>query len=206
LNFNLSYLAISCYNRKVNIYNISKNTKLDYILTDNQNIAQRVLYLNKIQPLNLILTANYNKIKCWNLESMSQVNEFEGHKGWIYGLSFIEGELFCSSGYDKTIRIWNINHKKNLRVIFAHSDYINCFFKLYDYIGENIIMTGSSDKTMKLIGLNEGTEYASLQRDEEIFLCSAYVNEKLEKISIVTISKENSKTIKIWSNYKKEIL
>ena len=31
----------------------------------------------------------YNKIKLWNLESMMQINEFEGHKGWIYGINYI---------------------------------------------------------------------------------------------------------------------
>ncbi len=151
-----------------------------------------------------MLTANYNKIKSWNLETMTQVMEFDGHKGWIYGLIYIEGDIFCSSGYDRTLRIWNINKKKNLRVLFAHNDNINCFFRLHEWIGDHIVMTGSSDKTMKLIGLNEGTEYASLEKDEEVFLCSPYVDQKEGMISLVTISKNDSMFIKVWSNFKKE--
>jgi WD40 repeat protein len=202
-NFNLSYLAISCYDRRVHIYNVTTETKLDSFLSDTDNIAQRVFYLSKIRPFNLMLTLNYNKIKLWNLDTMMITNHFEGHKGWIYGIDYIDNDLFCTSGHDKTIRIWNVHQKKAVKLIIAHSDNINCVFSLYKYLGNHVILTGSTDKNMKLIDLDKEIEYFTLYFDEEIFLCSQYIEENEKKISFVTLSKNNSKEIKIWRNFLK---
>ena len=140
-----------------------------------------------------------------------QINEFEGHKGWVYGINYIDNDLFCTSGDDRSIRLWNVHQKKAVKVIFPHSDSINFVFNLYEYLGENVILTGSADNTMKLIGLglneNKGGEFFSLFFDDEIFLCSLYVDvmeENVKKIFVVTLSKNNSRIIRVWSNFLNE--
>lgn len=198
--YNPNYIAISGYDRKINIYDINKNRKVNNFISDSANFAQRILFLEKIKPFNLFLTANYKDIKLWNLETHRQISSFNGHLNWVYGIEYLKDNLFVSVSNDKTIRIWDVKDGRCNKVINGHNNYVNCVVSLHDIIGEYCIMTGSSDLNNKIFDINKGVEISNIKREEEIFKMIVIENNK--KIYIISCGNGNTKYIRIWCNTK----
>ena len=71
----------------------------------------------------------------------------QGHSNDVEGTLFFSGNLFLSSSWDNSIKIWDIKSRLLIRTIKdAHSDAINALCK----VSESRFASGSHDKSLSL--------------------------------------------------------
>ncbi|XP_064406135.1 E3 ubiquitin-protein ligase TRAF7-like [Halichondria panicea] len=91
-----------------------------------------------------------NKINVWDVKSLESVAELTGHVGIIYSLQVIEGptpggtRLF-SACYDKTLRVWNMEHMTCAQTLIRHDSSVTCLA-----IQRGRLFSGSVDSTIKV--------------------------------------------------------
>lgn len=96
------------------------------------------------------MTASRDKsIGLWNYLSGTLIFKFNGHDSWVRDLAIISNSnFFVSVGEDKTIRIWDIERKKNVYVEKNAHDH---FITSVDYnVDFGVLTTGSVDKFIKV--------------------------------------------------------
>ncbi|XP_019850390.1 PREDICTED: E3 ubiquitin-protein ligase TRAF7-like [Amphimedon queenslandica] len=103
----------------------------------------------------LLVTANYvacgtyeNKINVWNIETLESVGQLTGHFGIVYALHAIETpgqtKLF-SAAYDKTLRVWNMEHLTCSQTLIRHESSVTCLA-----MARGRLFSGSVDSTIKV--------------------------------------------------------
>ncbi|ETO06461.1 WD-40 repeat protein, partial [Reticulomyxa filosa] len=70
-----------------------------------------------------------NTVRVWDIETNKQIQSFNGHSNWVYGVKFSQyysyryrRNVICSSSYDKTIRFWDIKENQQLKIFNGHTD------------------------------------------------------------------------------------
>ncbi|MEJ6486968.1 serine/threonine-protein kinase [Nostoc punctiforme UO1] len=128
-----------------------------------------------------------------------------GHSGEVNSLAFrpilgnfSQKRILASSSDDKTIKIWNLNARKQIANLQGHSDWVYAIAISPD---AQTLVSGSKDKTIKVWNLNTGKEIRTLLGH------SSYVNSvAISPDGQSIISGSYDKTIKIWNlNTGKEI-
>ncbi|MBO8695560.1 hypothetical protein INO35_14400, partial [Staphylococcus aureus] len=71
-----------------------------------------------------------------------------GHDNWVRGLVFHPGGKYViSASDDKTLRIWDLANKRNMKTLLAHGH----FCTTVDFHrSQPFVITGSVDKTIKV--------------------------------------------------------
>jgi WD40 repeat protein/class 3 adenylate cyclase len=126
--------------------------------------------LNQEKSELMIISGSLDKtIKLWNLNG-ENLTTFTGHQGGVTSIGIIpslkseKSELIIVSGsLDQTIKLWNLNGE-NLRTLTGHQGGINSIAVSYpipiikssvnNQQSEIMIISGSSDKTIKLWNLD----------------------------------------------------
>ena len=89
-------------------------------------------------------------IAVWSIHSFALERALTGHAWEVWQL-VINDTLLFSGSFDHTIRIWDMGDWECVRVIKAHTGYVHALL-----VPEvNVIVSGSSDKSLKLFGLPE---------------------------------------------------
>jgi WD40 repeat protein len=143
-------------------------------------------------------------IKVWNYEKADCIYTLSSHDlgisqiidfGNCYNNS--EDSFIISTSHDKTIKLWNLNSKKCVLTIKEHNDKVNAIVHCKKYEARTII-TGSSDKTLKIFRLNynDNKSLYTLYGHEADVTSVNYLY-KCDKNMI--ISGSTDKTIRIWS-------
>lgn len=103
----------------------------------------------------LLVTGDYivcgtyeNKINVWDIQTLESVGELAGHYGIVYALQALETpgqtKLFSAS-YDKTLRIWNIEHMTCAQTLIRHESSVTCLA-----MSRGRLFSGSVDSTIKV--------------------------------------------------------
>ncbi|ETO21946.1 hypothetical protein RFI_15259 [Reticulomyxa filosa] len=78
------------------------------------------------------------------------------HKDYVWSIdysTFDDRQLICSGSSDKTVRVWDVETNKQIRLFNQHSSYVYCAkFSPYHYHKHhrNVICSSSWDKTIRL--------------------------------------------------------
>lgn len=60
----------------------------------------------------------------WDVSSRSCLFTMIGHDNWVRGLVFHPGGKYViSASDDKTLRIWDLAHKRNMKTVLAHGHF-----------------------------------------------------------------------------------
>ena len=104
----------------VNINNFNDEKVINF--STSSLFSTTALAVDRNEKYLLIGDAN-GKILEFNLQNKRKINEFKGHIKSISHLSFYDnGTKFASSSRDSTIKLWKINHSKELIKMTSFSD------------------------------------------------------------------------------------
>ena len=110
------------------------------------------IYSMNVQD-NLIITGHFDRtIKLWDIrieERRSIINEFKGHNNWISNLKFINNEIFASTSYDGSVKLWNIGTNISLFTISQQDEKV---FALDS--NNNFISFGGTGQIIRKFNLN----------------------------------------------------
>jgi WD40 repeat protein len=90
-----------------------------------------------------------------------QVRVLEGHEGGVRRAIFSPGgNILASGGWDRTVRLWNLNGKEQTRVLGKHGSFVSSLAFSAD---QKILASGSADLTIKLWDVTSGRELRTLR-------------------------------------------
>ena len=85
---------------------------------------------------------------------ISNNSTLSGHSGEVNSLALSRDRITLASGSDdKTIKIWNLNNKKEIRTLKGHLDFV---YSVAISLDGKILVSGSRDKTIKIWNLQTG--------------------------------------------------
>ena len=119
-------------------------------------------------------------------------NRLQGHDNGVLNVSFSpNGEVLASGGFDKTIKLWNLETGKEIDTLQGHNDWVASVSFSPD---GKVLASGSVDKTIKLWNLETGKEIDALEgHDDWVASVSFSPDGK------VLASGGRDKTIKLWN-------
>jgi len=108
-------------------------------------------------------------INLWNtLGQLKFVITEEGHKEWVSCVRFSPNPatpLIVSAGWDKCVKVWNLNQCKLRTNLIGHTGYVNTVTVSPD---GSLCASGGKDGTAMLWDLNEGRHLSSLDAGDII--------------------------------------
>ncbi len=123
---------------------------------------------------------------------ISDNSTLSGHSGEVNSLAFSRDRITLASGSDdKTIKIWNLNNKKEIRTLKGHLDFV---YSVAISPDGQIIVSGSRDKTIKIWNLQTGQLINTLYGHKD-FVDSVAITPDGQ--TIATGSYDH--TIKLWN-------
>jgi guanine nucleotide-binding protein subunit beta-2-like 1 protein len=108
-------------------------------------------------------------INLWNtLGQLKFVITEDGHKDWVSCVRFSPNPatpLIVSAGWDKVVKVWNLNQCKLRTNLIGHTGYVNTVTVSPD---GSLCASGGKDGTAMLWDLNEGRHLSSLDAGDII--------------------------------------
>jgi len=108
-------------------------------------------------------------INLWNtLGQCKYTITEEGHKEWVSCVRFspnLNTPLIVSAGWDKVVKVWNLNHCKLRTNLMGHTGYVNSVTVSPD---GSLCASGGKDGTAMLWDLSEGRHLSSLDAGDTI--------------------------------------
>jgi guanine nucleotide-binding protein subunit beta-2-like 1 protein len=108
-------------------------------------------------------------INLWNtLGQCKYTIKEDGHKEWVSCVRFspnLNTPLIVSAGWDKVVKVWNLNHCKLRTNLMGHTGYVNSVTVSPD---GSLCASGGKDGTTMLWDLNEGRHLSSLDAGDII--------------------------------------
>jgi guanine nucleotide-binding protein subunit beta-2-like 1 protein len=108
-------------------------------------------------------------INLWNtLGQLKFVINEDGHKEWVSCVRFSPNPatpLIVSAGWDKVVKVWNLNQCKLRTNLIGHTGYVNTVTVSPD---GSLCASGGKDGTAMLWDLNEGRHLSSLDAGDII--------------------------------------
>lgn len=123
-----------------------------------------VLGVDVCSNTSVLITASSDRsLRTWDLETGRRLDTLYGHEGWVHAVAFASsGELAVSGSGDKTVKVWDLNDSRGRGTCRAtlkgHEAGVTCV-QIDD---ENIVVSGSLDKTLRRVDLNAGLEDCSV--------------------------------------------
>jgi len=131
-------------------------------------------------------------INLWNtLGQLKYSITEDGHKEWVSCVRFspnLQTPLIVSAGWDKMVKVWNLNQCKLRTNMIGHTGYVNTVTVSPD---GSLCASGGKDGTAMLWDLNEGRHLSSLEAGDQIHaLCFSPIR--------YWLCAATASTIKIW--------
>jgi guanine nucleotide-binding protein subunit beta-2-like 1 protein len=109
-------------------------------------------------------------IKLWNtLGECKYTIDSDGHTEWVSCVRFspsLQNPLIVSCGWDKLVKVWNLNNCKLRTDLRGHTGYLNTVTVSPD---GSLCASGGKDGTAMLWDLNEGKRLYSLEAGDVIY-------------------------------------
>lgn len=130
----------------------------------------------------VLITASSDKsLRTWDYSTGRRLATLYGHEGWVHAVALANsGEIAISGSGDKTVKVWDLNDaggrgtcRASLR---GHDAGVTCV----QLDEENILVSGSLDKTLRRVDLNSRFDEASvMQAHESGVYCLQFVGHGL---------------------------
>ncbi|MGK7931372.1 MAG: WD40 repeat domain-containing protein [Microcystaceae cyanobacterium] len=127
------------------------------------------------------VSGSYDKmIKIWDLATGKQEQTLRGHEGWVHSVTITpDGKKIISGSEDITIKIWNLETKEEDRIVEICNSKIEKEEKIQrkdNYSinsvavtsDDKIIISGSTDKTVKVWDIKTGNCIATFTAEAAI--------------------------------------
>uniref|UniRef100_A0A6B2LJB0 Uncharacterized protein n=1 Tax=Arcella intermedia TaxID=1963864 RepID=A0A6B2LJB0_9EUKA len=98
-----------------------------------------------------------------------QITVERAHKNWIFYAKIHNGKIITCS--KTTIKIWDLRSGAFLRQLQGHGGPVNCLD-----VSDDFVISGSTDKTIKIWGLETGECLSTLDIKREVS-CVRYLND-----------------------------
>jgi WD40 repeat protein len=138
-----------------------------------------------------LLTGSVNGIvRLWNMKTKKGIRYYKGHIGEITCLEAGKENFFISGSKDMTVKVWDKCSARLVRGSNKHGHHVKC--ALFFNSSENLIVTGSADKSILILGLDNKKLFWKLFHSGAVFCL-----EKLETKNLL-FSGSADWSIKIW--------
>lgn len=163
-------IASKSSNGEIYIYDYKSTSKssdkgLKIILKGHQNEGYGLEWSTQ----NLLASGSYDKQVCyWDIENAEPIHVFTGHNDFVEDVAWSDENTIISVGDDNKIILNDIRTYTTARDIIGHDGPINSVDvnKLYP----QLLLTGSSDKTMKIWDLrNTSNCLRVISNNEEVY-------------------------------------
>ena len=130
-------------------------------------------------------------IKLWDIQNSEPFATLLGHQNNISAIiKWKQG--FISTSWDTTVRIWNLNPLKSVKVLNGHTSYIYCAALVNN---QQVLATSGKDCSIILWNL-ETCQSDSFNRLERVHENSVYALASLTNHLFISAAKD--RTIRIW--------
>ena len=153
-----------------------------------------------------IVTCSVDKsIKIWNLTTGQCEKTLKGHTKWVNEILILSDKRIASCSDDETVRIWKFRSMLGIvskKVLKGHTSSVESIAKIFiesintknlTFESNMHLLSGSSDKTIKLWDIDSGKCLRTFEGHEGPVMCiDSLTNERV-------LSSSGDKTIKIWN-------
>ncbi|ETO07805.1 G-protein beta WD-40 repeats containing protein [Reticulomyxa filosa] len=146
-----------------------ENVKRDFAEKEKQILSHHEKELNELKEKNHKLTLEFEKLVQYNnlnkrnyvplnfdlFRSANPLKRFFGHTKAVYSVDYLQvdnGKFLCSGSDDYTVRVWDVDTAKQLKIFNGHSNFVNCVkFSPYHQhtYHRSISCSASSDQTIR---------------------------------------------------------
>ncbi|CAD8165548.1 unnamed protein product [Paramecium pentaurelia] len=128
---------------------------------------------------------------------MKQIQQLRAHSYLITTLNTLRSrQHLISSSEDTSIIIWSTNLLQNPKYLIklkGHQSYINCL--VVHPINENLIVSGSDDKTIKFWSNHISTQQLINHEDQKTWFCSQTINDHTSMVYGLSINQNGNKLL-----------
>ncbi|ETO16639.1 G-protein beta WD-40 repeats containing protein [Reticulomyxa filosa] len=127
-----------------------------------------------------------NTIRIWDIETIKQLNVFEGHKCEVNSVKYGSNELIniiLSGSGDKSVRLWDIRSGGQIQAFSGHENGVLCAeyspFVIKNSIGNsNVICSGSLDNTIRFWDIRSNKNELYVMKVDEGIYCFKFIELK----------------------------
>lgn len=128
-----------------------------------------VLGMDVCTSTSVLMTASSDRsLRTWDLNTGRRLDTLYGHEGWVHAVTFgRDGETAVSGSGDKTVKVWDLNDARGRGTCRAtlrgHEAGVTCV----QLDEDDVLVSGSLDRTLRRIDLNAGAEECSVIQGHE---------------------------------------
>ncbi|PZV15037.1 MAG: hypothetical protein DCF20_11480 [Pseudanabaena sp.] len=125
-----------------------------------------------------------------------------GHTGWVRAVAFFpNGFSFASGGYDRTLKLWNIEDNQSFGSLSNHLGSVSGINAIAVHPNGNTFATACIDKSIKLWNFRSGKPIRNIEGHQGQVYSAAYSPD-----GNTLASASADKTVKLWNWRKGELL
>eukprot|EP00172_Hildenbrandia_rubra_P000235 Plantae.Rhodophyta-Hildenbrandia_rubra.ctg11063.p1 GENE.Plantae.Rhodophyta-Hildenbrandia_rubra.ctg11063~~Plantae.Rhodophyta-Hildenbrandia_rubra.ctg11063.p1 ORF type:complete len:526 (+),score=112.48 Plantae.Rhodophyta-Hildenbrandia_rubra.ctg11063:566-2143(+) len=118
-----------------------------------------VLGLDVDEETNVIISASSDhSIRTWDMTTGRRIDTLYGHAGWVHAVAFSKtGQRAVSASGDKTVKLWDLGTSRGRGCCLTTLDGHDAGVTSVQIDEDNILVSGSLDKTLRRYDLNSGS-------------------------------------------------
>ncbi len=177
----------------------------EYLWCEHENIKGGIDFRGDLQR---VVIACGNKIVLWDINTFEQLSTFSWQTESKHTLNCValspDGKYVASGGMDNTVRICEMDGKKEILVFEEHTANVNCVS--FNYDGKKVV-SGSNDNTIRVWDSTSGKELAVLSGEGLDDEMSSITCVKFSPNGRRVVSASSDGIISIWEwNIRKKII